>query len=56
MATSKPGNFTVTLGDLSKILEQIKIAEVHATTGVLANLDGTPISTLLPSGDRKSVV
>ncbi|NQW93763.1 MAG: hypothetical protein HQ446_06980, partial [Polaromonas sp.] len=52
MATSKPANFTVTLGDLSKILEQIKIAEVHATTGVLANLDGTPISTLLPAGLR----
>jgi Ca2+-binding RTX toxin-like protein len=52
MATSRPTNFTVTLADLNKILEQIKIAEVHATTGVLANLDGTPISPLLPAGLR----
>ncbi len=51
MAT-QPSNFTVTLGDLEKILEEIKIAEQHATTGVLANLDGTPISPLLPSGLR----
>jgi Ca2+-binding RTX toxin-like protein len=51
MAT-KPSNFTVTLGDLAKILEQIKIAEIHAETGVLANLDGSPISPLLPAGLR----
>jgi Ca2+-binding RTX toxin-like protein len=51
MAT-KPTNFTVTLGDLEKILEQIRIAEYHAETGVLAHPDGTPISPLLPSGLR----
>src|SRR3990167_7444436 len=51
MAT-KPANFTVTLGDLEKILEQIRIAEHHAETGVLAHPDGTPISALLPSGLR----
>ncbi|PKO26172.1 MAG: heme peroxidase, partial [Betaproteobacteria bacterium HGW-Betaproteobacteria-9] len=51
MAT-KPANFTVTLGDLEKILEQIRIAEHHAATGVLEHPDGTPISALLPSGLR----
>ncbi|MBQ0919969.1 hypothetical protein KBW71_16145 [Hydrogenophaga aromaticivorans] len=51
MAT-KPANFTVTLGDLEKILEQIRIAEYHAATGVMAHPDGTPISALLPSGLR----
>ena len=51
MAT-KPANFTVTLGDLEKILEQIRIAEYHAATGILAHPDGTPISALLPSGLR----
>ena len=45
-------NFNVNLADLTKILEQIKIAEIHATTGALANLDGTPISALLPAGLR----
>jgi hypothetical protein len=50
--TQKPSNFTVNLADLTKILEQIKIAEVHASTGVLANLNGTPINPLLPAGLR----
>ncbi|OYY96401.1 MAG: hypothetical protein B7Y42_09275, partial [Polaromonas sp. 28-63-22] len=52
MATIKPANFTVNLADLLKILQQIKIAEQHVATGVLSNLDGTPLSPLLPAGLR----
>ena len=52
MITTKPANFTVNLADLTKILEQIKIAEQHVATGLIFNLDGTPLSPLLPSGLR----
>ena len=51
MAT-KPTNFYVNLADLSTILSNILIAENHVATGVLTNLDGTPINPLLPIGLR----
>ena len=51
MAT-KPTNFTVNLADLSTILSNILIAENHVATGVLTNLDGTPIDPLLSIGLR----
>ena len=51
MAT-KPTNFTVNLADLSTILSNILIAENHVATGVLTNLNGTPIDPLLSVGLR----
>ena len=51
MAT-KPSNFTVNLADLSTILSNILIAENHVATGILTNLDGTPIDPLLSVGLR----
>ncbi len=51
MAT-KPTNFYVNLEDLGTILTNIRIAENHVATGVLTNLDGTPINPLLPVGLR----
>ncbi|MFM2100211.1 MAG: hypothetical protein RLZZ366_1750 [Pseudomonadota bacterium] len=44
-------SFTVNLGDLTKILAQIKIAEQHAAGGNLATIIG-PDASLLPSGLR----
>ena len=51
MAT-KPTNFYVNLDDLSTILSNILIAENHVATGLLTNLDGTPIDPLLSIGLR----
>jgi Animal haem peroxidase len=51
MAT-QPTNFYVNLDDLSTILSNILIAENHVATGVLTNLDGTPIDPLLSIGLR----
>ncbi|NOU26259.1 MAG: heme peroxidase, partial [Methylotenera sp.] len=45
-------NFYVNTADLVKILEQIKVAEQHAATGELKNLDGTAINPLMPTGLR----
>ena len=45
-------NFYINVADLEFILKQIRIAEQHAATGELKNLDGTPISPLLPAGLR----
>jgi Ca2+-binding RTX toxin-like protein len=44
-------SFTVNLNDLTKILEQIKIAELHAAGGDLATIIG-PDAALLPNGLR----